>query len=77
MGCVTDRSTARAAKAQLAARLADDPGVTGVGLARQDTDYVLRVDLAEAAAGARVPGQVDGVAVVTRVIGTVTTLPAT
>lgn len=74
---VTDRSTARAAKAQLAARLADVPGITGVGLARQDTDYVLRVDLVEAAAGARVPGQVDGVSVVTRVIGAVGTLPAT
>ncbi|SCX46882.1 hypothetical protein SAMN03159343_1885 [Klenkia marina] len=74
---MTDRSTARAAKAELTARLAGVPGVSGVGLTRQDADYVLRVDLAEAAAGARVPGHVDGVAVVTRVIGTVRTLPAT
>jgi hypothetical protein len=74
---MTDRPTARAAKAVLTARLADAPGIAGVGLARLDADYVLRVDLAEAAAGARVPGTVDGVAVVTRVIGTVRALPAT
>lgn len=74
---MTDRSAARAAKVVLADRLAGAPGITGVGLARQDAGYVLRVDLAEASAGARVPGSVDGVAVVTRVIGTVRALPAT
>ncbi|SDN64635.1 hypothetical protein SAMN05660199_00490 [Klenkia soli] len=74
---MTDRPTARAAKAVLVERLADAPGITGVGLAKRDSDYVLRVDLAESSAGARVPGSVDGVAVVTRVIGTVRTLPAT
>lgn len=74
---MTDRPTARAAKAVLAARLADVPGVTGVGLARRDAGYVVQVDLVEAAAGARVPGSVDGVRVVTRVIGVVRALPAT
>jgi hypothetical protein len=77
MGAMTDRPTARAAKAVLAARLADDPGVTGVGLARRDAEYVVQVDLVEPGAGRRVPGAVDGVAVVTRVVGAVRTLPAT
>jgi hypothetical protein len=68
---MTDRATARAAKSWLAQRFAADPGVAAVGLARQDADYVVRVDLTEAGAGSRVPRHVDGVRVVTHVIGTV------
>lgn len=71
MGAMTDRATARAAKSALASRFAADPGVAGVGLARQDAEYVVRVDLTEAGAGGRVPHDVDGVRVVTHVIGTV------
>ena len=71
MGCMTDRAAARAAKSSLAARFAADPGVAAVGLSRQDADYVVRVDLTEAGAGVRVPHDVDGVRVVTQVIGTV------
>jgi hypothetical protein len=74
---MTDRPTARAAKAVLAARLSDVPGVTGIGLARRDADYVVQVDLVDPGAGRRVPGVVDGVAVVTRVVGTVRSLPST
>jgi hypothetical protein len=73
-GGMTDRASARAAKSTLAARLATDPGVAAVGLARQDAEYVVRVDLTEAAAGTRVPRDVDGVRVVTHVIGTVRAL---
>jgi hypothetical protein len=68
---VIDRATARAAKSALAARLAADPGVVGVGLARNAEDYVVKVDLADADAAERVPADVDGVRVVTVVIGTV------
>ena len=71
---MTDRASARAAKSTLAARLAADPGVAAVGLARQDADYVVRVDLTEADTDGRVPGHVDGVRVVTHVIGTVRAL---
>ncbi len=70
-GAVTDRAAARAAKSALSARLSGDPGVVGVGLSRRDDGYVLRVDLADAAAAPRVPGDVDGVRVVTEVIGVV------
>ena len=68
---MTDRAAARAAKSALADRFAADPGVAAVGLARQQGDYVVRVDLTDAGAGARVPGDVDGVRVVTHVIGVV------
>ena len=70
-GCMTDRASARAAKSALSQRLAADPGVVGVGLARRDSGYVVKVDLADALAAARVPGDVDGVRVVTEVVGVV------
>jgi hypothetical protein len=68
---VSDRSAARAARTTLATRLAAEPGVVGIGLARRKSDYVLKVDLADAAAAAHVPPDVDGVRVVTEVIGVV------
>jgi hypothetical protein len=71
MGDMTDRTAARAAKSALAARLSADPGVVGVGLARGESGYVVKVDLVDAGAAGRVPGDVDGVPVVTEVIGVV------
>jgi hypothetical protein len=68
---MTDRAAARAAKSMLTERLSDEPGVVGIGLARRESDYVLKVDLADAAAAPRVPGDIDGVRVVTEVIGAV------
>jgi len=68
---MTDRASARAAKSALAARFAADPGVAAVGLGRENAEYVVRVDLVEAGAGSRVPRDVDGVRVVTQVIGVV------
>jgi hypothetical protein len=68
---VSDRATARAAKSTLAARLSAVPGVVGIGLARRSTGYVVKVNLADPAAAARVPGDVDGVRVVTEVVGAV------
>lgn len=68
---MTDRAAARAAKSALAARLRAEPGVVGVGLARRETGYVVKVDLADADAAGVVPEDVDGVRVVTEVIGVV------
>ena len=68
---MSDRAAARAAKSALAARLAADPGVVGVGLARRDAGYVVKVDLADAGTARRVPGSVDGVRVVTQIVGAV------
>jgi hypothetical protein len=66
-----DRAAARAAKSALAARLSAEPGVVGIGLARRDAGYVVKVDLADAGTASRVPGAVDGVRVVTEVVGAV------
>ena len=71
MGGMTDRTAARAAKSALAARLSAEPGVVGVGLARRNSGYVVKVDLADAGAADRVPRDIDGVRVVTEVIGIV------
>jgi hypothetical protein len=68
---MTDRAAARAAKSTLAQRLSGDPGIVGIGLARRDSGYVLKVNLADPAAAPRVPRNVDGVRVVTEVIGAV------
>jgi hypothetical protein len=68
---MSDRAAARAAKTTLTHRLADDPGVVGIGLARRASGYVLKVNLADPAAAPRVPGDIDGVRVVTEVIGAV------
>ena len=70
-GVVSDRSAARAAKTALATRLDAEPGVVGIGVARREGGYVVKVDLADAAAAVRVPQDVDGVRVVTEVIGVV------
>jgi hypothetical protein len=68
---MTDRAAARAAKSTLTRRLSGDPGVVGIGLARRESDYVLKVNLVDAAAAPRVPGNIDGVRVVTEVTGAV------
>jgi hypothetical protein len=68
---MTDRAAARAAKSALTDRLSGEPGVVGIGLARQANDYVLKVDLVDPTAAPRVPENVDGVRVVTEVTGAV------
>jgi hypothetical protein len=71
MVVVNDRAAARAARTALATRLATEPGVVGIGLARREADYVVKVALADASAAVRVPQDVDGVRVVTEVVGAV------
>ncbi|HEX2075575.1 MAG TPA: hypothetical protein VHF92_17495 [Geodermatophilus sp.] len=68
---MSDRAAARAAKSALSAQLATEPGVVGIGLARRDTGYVVKVDLTDPRAASRVPGDVDGVRVVTEVVGVI------
>ena len=65
------RAAARAAKSVLAESLGSDPRIVGIGLARREQEYVLKVNLADADAARRVPADVDGVSVVTEVVGTV------
>jgi hypothetical protein len=67
----TGRDAARAAKTSLAEALAGQPGVVGIGLARESSGYVVKVDLADEGAASRVPADVDGVRVVTQVVGVI------
>jgi hypothetical protein len=67
----TGRAAARAAKTTLAESLAGAPGVVGIGLAREATGYVVKVNLADEGAARRVPDDVDGVRVVTQVVGAI------
>ncbi len=68
---MTDRAAARAAKSTLAQQLSAQPGVVGIGLARRDSGYVVKVDVADSDAAGRVPHDVDGVRVVTEVVGVI------
>ncbi|WP_091941658.1 hypothetical protein [Trujillonella endophytica] len=68
---MSDRAAARAAKSALSQQLAAVPEVVGIGLARRGTGYVVKVDLADPLAARRVPRDVDGVRVVTSVVGVV------
>jgi hypothetical protein len=70
-GGVTDRASARAAKSALSVQLSAVPEVVGIGLARRGTGYVVKVDLADPVAAGLVPTDVDGVRVVTQVVGVV------
>lgn len=67
----TGRDAARAAKSTLVESLAGEPGVVGIGLARESSGYVVTVDLADEGAASRVPADVDGVRVVTQVVGVI------
>ena len=67
----TGRDAARAAKSTLAQSLAGEPGVVAIGLARESSGYVLKVDLSDEGTASRVPADVDGVRVVTQVIGVI------
>jgi hypothetical protein len=71
MVSVSDRTAASRAKTALAADLSAEPGVVGIGLARRDSGYILKVDVADMAVARRMPGAVDGVPVETEIIGAV------
>jgi hypothetical protein len=60
---------ARAVKRVLAGRLGDEPAVRGIGIARRGEGYVVKLDLATALPGDRVPAEIDGVTIVVEVVG--------
>ena len=68
------RAAARAAKSVLSESLGADPRIVGIGLARRESEYVLKVNIADPAAAVRVPEDVDGVQVVTEVVGAIRAL---
>ncbi|TKR23209.1 hypothetical protein FA014_12440 [Cellulomonas hominis] len=68
---MADIDRARTAKLRLRRELDGRPGVRGIGLARAEDGYHLRVSVATSADAAALPATVDGVAVHVRVVGAV------
>lgn len=66
-----DLARARRAKAQLLSLLAGSEHVVGVGLTKRGDDYALKVNLRGAAGARQVPPSVDGVPVVSEVVGAI------
>ena len=60
---------ARAAKVTLAARLAGEPAVVGIGVGRAPGGWAVRVDLARPVPELALPGEIDGVPVLVTVVG--------
>lgn len=61
---------ARAAKSKALALLQDTPAVVGIGIARQDGAYCVKVNLSRATTmAAAVPASIDGVPVRVAVVG--------
>ena len=62
---------ARAAKNKALALLQDAAAVVGVGIARQDGGYCVKVNLSRAASADAVPATIDGVPVRVAVVGAI------
>jgi len=60
---------ARAAKEKLLRQVAERPEVNGVGIARGQSGYAIKVNLSEELSGKKLPTQVDGVPVRVEVVG--------
>lgn len=68
---MADRDRARDARTTLREELRGHDGVRGIGLVERDGTWCVRVNVRDEAAGAGVPGAVDGVTVEVRVVGQV------
>ena len=66
---MSDRQAARAAKDKLRHALGRNPNVVGIGVAKRDGGYVVKVNLTRA--DSTVPASVDSVAVEREVVGPV------
>lgn len=65
----TDLSRAQAAQDHLAQRLADHPDVNGIGIARADDGYVLKVNVRTERARNAIPAEIDGVTIRVQTVG--------
>jgi hypothetical protein len=68
MGAV-DLQRAQAAQDRLVDRLGEHPEVNGVGIARADGGYVIKVNVRRASARGAIPTEVDGVTVRVETVG--------
>jgi hypothetical protein len=66
---------ARAAKSKALTLLQDAPAVVGIGIARRNGGYCVKVNVSHAVAEA-VPASIDGVPVRVEVVGVLTKRPA-
>lgn len=62
---------ARRAKAELSARVADNSVIAGIGLARREGGWGVKVNVVRAAPELQIPADVDGVPVTVEVVGRV------
>ena len=65
----TSRAAARAAKEVLRERLAGDPRVNGVGIARSKGRYAVRVNIVDESDVPELPDEVEGIEVRIVVVG--------
>lgn len=65
----TDLTRAQAAQDHLAQTLADHPEVNGIGIARADGGYVLKVNIRTEHARDAIPAEIDGVAIRVQTVG--------
>jgi len=65
---------ARKAKPKLLAMLDSMPEVRGVGIAALDGGFVLKVNLASDRSRCAIPGEIDGVPVITQIVGPIQSL---
>jgi len=65
----TDLTRAQAAQDHLAEILADHPEVNGIGIARADGGYVLKVNVRTEGVRESIPAEIDGVAVRVQTVG--------
>ena len=72
-----DLQRAYRAQDRLLAALGDDSRVNGVGIARGEEGYVLKVNLRDADARGAVPEEVDGVRVLVQAVGPIRKRPTT
>jgi hypothetical protein len=68
MGAV-DLQRAQAAQDRLVEKLGKRPEVNGVGIARADGGYVIKVNLRRDSAREAIPKEVDGVTVRVQIVG--------
>ncbi|MER6315183.1 hypothetical protein ABT237_15600 [Streptomyces sp. NPDC001581] len=68
---MADLETARAAKRALAARLANDRRVNGVGIGGSGSNYTLKVNIVSADDHPNLPHDIDGVPIEIAVVGNI------
>jgi len=67
--CAVDLKRAQAAQDRLLEKLGEHPEVNGVGIARSDDGYVLKVNVRTDRVGKAIPTEVDGVTVRVQTVG--------